>query len=88
MKRKNKNDIRGFGYYDKEMDGLQMNKKEYIFFNRLRNLALKLAFDDILNVYFHRILARLDELALSSNVDDCFVFLVETYECIEEEIAT
>ena len=78
--------IRGFGYLDEEMGGLQMERKDYEYYLKLRNLALKLAFSDTLNVYFHRVMVKLDELALSSKIDECFAFLAESFECIEEEI--
>ena len=78
--------IGGFKYFDKEMSGLQMSLKQYLLLIKLRNFTLRIALNKTLRIYFPRIIQKLDELSLRSSVVDCFVFIAESLECIENEI--
>ena len=78
--------IGGFKYFDKEMSGLQMSLKQYLLLIKLRNFTLRIALNKTLRIYFPRIIQKLDELSLRSSVVDCFVFIAESLECIENKI--
>ena len=78
----------GFRYLHEEKKGFRMSERDYKSYLKIRNVALELALKENLSVYFDRIIKRLEELAMMSKLEHCFLFLVESLQCINTEILT
>ena len=83
--RPDKRKTAGFKFFNDEMIGLRLSRRDYKFYLRIKNIAVELAFEEEFFIYFRPMIKRLDELAMSSKTNKCFLFCAESLEYIGEQ---
>ena len=79
--------LKGYGFCNEEMLYLDMPRRDYENYLKLRYLVFRIASNELMRLYFPRIISRIEELARSQNFARSFLFFVKSLHYMKEEIS-